>query len=149
MAKRLGPFRFVLCASPAYLQQRGVPQVPDDLAQHACLRFRFPTSGKLESWRFRGLPEDTVTRFPTAMICNNMEAMRAAAELGLGIAYMPHFLASDALQSGALVSVLAGHIEHAGQFSVLWPSSRQLSPKLRVWVDFLSERLFPEPMAGA
>lgn len=58
MAKRLGPFRFVLCASPAYLQQRGVPLTPADLAKHTCLRFRFPTSGKLQHWAFRGLPED-------------------------------------------------------------------------------------------
>ena len=149
MAKRLGPFCFVLCASPTYLQRRGVPQVPGDLARHACLRFRFPTSGKLEPWRFRDLPDDTVTRFPTALTCNNMEALRAASELGLGIAYMPDFLARDALQSGALQSVLADHLAHAGQFSVLWPSSRQLSPKLRVWVDFLSEHLFPEPATVA
>jgi DNA-binding transcriptional LysR family regulator len=78
-----------------------------------------------------------------------MEALRAASELGLGIAYMPDFLARDALQSGALQSVLADHLAHAGQFSVLWPSSRQLSPKLRVWVDFLSEHLFPEPATVA
>jgi DNA-binding transcriptional LysR family regulator len=144
MARRLGPFCFVLCASPAYLQQRGAPQTPGDLTQHACLRFRFPTSGKLQAWRFRDLPEDAVERFPTAMICNNMEAMRAAAELGLGIAYMPDFLAREALHSGALQEVLAGHLAQAGQFSVLWPSNRQLSPKLRAWVDFLSERLFAE-----
>lgn len=149
MAKRLGPFRFVVCASPKYLQQRGVPQVPADLANHACLRFRFPTTGKLEPWRFSGLSEDTVAQFPTALTCNNMEAMRAAAEMDMGIAYMPHFLARDALESGTLQSVLAEHLAQAGQFSVLWPSSRQLSPKLRAWVDFLSARLFVETVADA
>jgi DNA-binding transcriptional LysR family regulator len=142
MAKRLGPFRFVLCASPGYLQRHGVPLAPADLAQHACLRFRFPTSGKLQHWAFRGLPEDAAARFPTALTCNNMEALRAAAELGLGVAYMPDFLARDAIRAGTLQNVLDDHLAHAGQFSVLWPSSRQLSPKLRAFVDFLSERLF-------
>ncbi|MFM0119128.1 LysR family transcriptional regulator [Paraburkholderia sp. RL18-101-BIB-B] len=142
MAKRLGPFRFVLCASPGYLQRHGVPLAPADLARHACLRFRFPTSGKLQHWAFRGLPEDAAARFPTALTCNNMEALRAAAELGLGVAYMPDFLARDAIRAGTLQNVLDDHLAHAGQFSVLWPSSRQLSPKLRAFVDFLSERLF-------
>jgi DNA-binding transcriptional LysR family regulator len=142
MARRLGPFRFVLCASPAYLQRHGVPLTPADLARHECLRFRFPTSGKLQHWAFRDLPDDAVTRFPTALTCNNMEALRAAAELGLGIGYMPDFLARDAIRAGTLQSVLDEHLAHAGQFSVLWPSSRQLSPKLRAFVDFLSARLF-------
>jgi DNA-binding transcriptional LysR family regulator len=144
MARRLGPFRFVLCASPAYLQRRGVPLVPADLAQHACLRFRFPTSGKLQAWALRGLPDDAAAQFPSALTCNNMEALRAAAELGLGIAYMPDFLAREAIRAGTLRSVLAGHLAHAGQFSVVWPSNRQLSPKLRALVDFLSERLFSD-----
>jgi DNA-binding transcriptional LysR family regulator len=73
-----------------------------------------------------------------------MEALRAAAELGLGIAYMPDFLARDAIRACTLQSVLDEHLAHAGQFSVLWPSSRQLSPKLRAFVDFLSEWLFSE-----
>ncbi|WGS52014.1 LysR family transcriptional regulator [Paraburkholderia sp. D15] len=144
MAKRLGPFRFVLCASPAYLKQRGIPSTPADLAAHACLRFRFPTSGKLQPWAFRGQADDMAARFPTTLTCNNMEALRAAAELGLGIAYMPDFLARDALRAGTLQSMLDEHLADAGQFSVLWPSSRQLSPKLRAFVDFLSERLFSE-----
>ncbi|NYH15502.1 DNA-binding transcriptional LysR family regulator [Paraburkholderia bryophila] len=76
MAKRLGPFRFVLCASPGYLQRRGVPLTPADLADHACLRFRFPTSGKLQPWAFRGQSEEAAARFPTALTCNNMEALR-------------------------------------------------------------------------
>ncbi|RAS28830.1 LysR family transcriptional regulator [Paraburkholderia bryophila] len=145
MAKRLGPFRFVLCASPGYLQRRGVPLTPADLAEHACLRFRFPTSGKLQPWAFRGQPEEAAARFPTALTCNNMEALRAAAELGLGIGYMPDFLARDALRAGTLQGVLDDHLSDPGQFSVLWPSSRQLSPKLRAFVDFLSEHVFSDP----
>ena len=108
-----------------------------------------PNTGKLQTWQLcydAGEPE---AQPATTVTCNTNEARLCFALEGLGIAYMPHFLARDALQSGALESVLAGHIEHAGQFSVLWPSSRQLSPKLRVWVDFLSERLFPEPAASA
>ncbi|MET3818226.1 LysR substrate-binding domain-containing protein [Burkholderia ambifaria] len=76
------------------------------------------------------------------MTCNNMEALRGAVMAGLGIGYMPDFLARDALDTCALVTVLDDYRIAPGQFSIVWPSSRQLSPKLRVFVDFLCERLF-------
>lgn len=137
VARRLGPFRFILAASPAYLAERGVPLTPADLAGHASLRYRFLNSGKLEEWTLPGLPA-----MPIALVCNNMEAMLGAAISGLGLAYMPDFLARDALARGELQQVLAQQLTHSGQFSALWPSSRQLSPKVRAFVDFASERLF-------
>lgn len=137
VARRLGPFRFILAASPAYLSKRGVPLTPPDLAGHSSLRYRFLNSGKLEEWMLPGLPA-----MPIALVCNNMEAMLGAAVSGLGLAYMPDFLARDALARGELQQVLAEQLTHSGQFSALWPSSRQLSPKVRAFVDFASERLF-------
>lgn len=137
VARRLGPFRFVLAASPAYLTKRGVPLTPADLAGHSSLRYRFLNSGKLEEWTLPGLPA-----MPIALVCNNMEAMLGAAVSGLGLAYMPDFLARDALARGELQQVLAQQLTHSGQFSALWPSSRQLSPKVRAFVDFASQRLF-------
>ena len=137
VARRLGPFRFILAASPAYLAERGLPLTPADLAGHTSLRYRFLNSGKLEEWTLPGLPA-----MPIALACNNMEAMLGAAVSGLGLAYMPDFLARDALARGELRQVLAEQLTHSGQFSALWPSSRQLSPKVRAFVDFASERLF-------
>ena len=138
LARRLGPFRLMLLAAPAYLAQRGTPATPHDLAGHACLRFRFPTSGKLQEWV---LQPDTVLPAPSTLVCNNMEAMREACIAGLGIAYMPDFLVRDALRSGALSPVLAQCGDLGGQFWMLWPASRQLSPKLRAFVDFMAPRL--------
>lgn len=131
VARRLGPFRFILAASPTYLAERGLPLTPADLARHSSLRYRFLNSGKLEEWTL-----------PISLVCNNMEAMLGAAVSGLGLAYMPDFLARDALARGELQQVLAQQLTHSGQFSALWPSSRQLSPKVRAFVDFASARLF-------
>ncbi|QMV72888.1 LysR family transcriptional regulator [Comamonas piscis] len=147
-ARRLGLFRFVLCASPAYLAQRGRPQRPEDLATHDCLRFRFPTSGKLQPWQMSGSTAEVqqdAAAHPAALTCNNMEALRGAAIGGLGIAYMPDFLARDALADGSLQTVLDDFLSHTGQFSILWPSGRLMSPRLRVFVDFVAERLFQPP----
>lgn len=142
MSRRLGSFRFVLCASPAYLEQHGVPQSPRDLEQHDCLRFRFPTSGKLQLWQLSDTEKVDPFRRPSPLTCNNMEALRGAAISGLGIAYMPDFLASDAVTAGLLHTVLDDHLTDPGQFSILWPSSRLVSPRLRVFIDHMAETLF-------
>jgi DNA-binding transcriptional LysR family regulator len=142
MSRRLGPFRFVLCASPGYAARAGLPRTLRELAAHGCVRYRFPTTGKLYPWALA--PDGTEPpNLPTAMTCNNMEALRGAVIAGIGIGLMPDFLARDALASGALVTVLDEHALAPGQFSILWPSNRQLSPKLRVFVDFMCAHLFP------
>lgn len=142
IARTLGPFRFVLCASPAYLENRGTPQTPIDLETQDCLRFRFPTTGKLQIWQLSDAEGVDPFRGPSPLTCNNMEALRGAAIAGLGIAYMPDFLARSAMAEGALIPVLERHLADPGQFSLLWPSSRQLSPRLRVFIDFLADGLF-------
>ncbi|MBJ9662345.1 LysR family transcriptional regulator [Burkholderia gladioli] len=144
MSRRLGPFRFVLCASPDYLARAGVPRGLADLAAHEGVRYRFPTTGKLQPWSL--LPDGgEPPNLRCAMTCNNMEALRGAVIAGFGIGFMPDFLARDALAADSLVEVLEPHSIAPGQFSILWPSSRQLSPKLRVFVDFMCEHLFPAP----
>lgn len=139
ISRKLGSFSFVLCASPDYLARRGSPKDLPDLAEHLAIRYRFPTTGKLQEWK----QQDAVIAVPTAVItCSNMEAVRAAAIGGLGIAFMPDFLARDALASGALVAILEDTTIPPSQFSILWPSSKHLSPKLRAFVDVVAERLF-------
>ncbi|HJO66239.1 MAG TPA: LysR family transcriptional regulator [Sphingomonas sanguinis] len=140
MSRRLGPFRFVLCAAPCYLDRKGTPIRPVDLGMHDTLRFRFPTSGKLQDWNIAGDVLPPCLR--TVLTCNNMEAMRAAAIDGLGIAYMPDFLADEAIRRGVLVTVLDHFLVDPGQFSILWSSGRQMSSRLRAFINFVSERLF-------
>jgi DNA-binding transcriptional LysR family regulator len=139
VSRRLGAFRFVLCASPAYLAKYGVPEKPEALREHRCLRFRFPTSGKLQDWVFSGSGHPSAADYPTALVANNMEAVLTAALRGLGIAYMPAFLASEALAAGHLKSILEQYIEGGGDFWLLWPAGRQSSPKVRAFIDFLVE----------
>ncbi|ODP33959.1 LysR family transcriptional regulator [Pandoraea sp. ISTKB] len=140
MSRRAGPFRFVLCASPGYLATHGTPQTPQALEAHRCIRFRFPTSGKLQPWAF--VPDVAhEPKLSTSLTCNNMEALLSATTHGLGIAYMPDFLARDALADGQLQTFLGDYLVNPGQFWMLWPSSRHLSPKLRVFVDFMCNRM--------
>jgi DNA-binding transcriptional LysR family regulator len=141
VSRPLNRFRLLLCASPAYLARHGTPVVARDLERHAVVRFRHPSSGKLLDWPMLQTTADADVRLRTVLACNNMEAVFGATVRGLGIACMPDFLAREALADGRLLSMLDEQLSAGGQFRALWPSSRHLSPKVRVFVDHLSEQL--------
>ncbi|NKJ38426.1 DNA-binding transcriptional LysR family regulator [Rhizobium sp. SG570] len=141
-SRALRPFRMLLCAAPDYLAEYGTPLRPKDLDHHLAIRFRYPNTGKLQPWPLRVSEYDFEMRARTVLTCNNMEALRGATESGLGIGFMPDFLARAAIAAGRLQPLLTDFLDGPGQFHLLWASNRHLSPKVRVFVDFLSERLF-------
>jgi len=140
MTRVLGTFRFRLVAAPDYLAQRGTPRKPSDLESYACLHHRFATSGKLEPWPLRS--DRKAITLPTTAVANTIEPLIYMAEQGHGIASLPDFAIRRQLEDGTLVAVLDRYIRHEGTFRILWPSSRYLSPKLRVFVDFMAQYLF-------
>lgn len=142
-ARRLGTFELMLVASPDYLAQRGTPKASEDLLGHVCLHYRFPNSGKLETWPLRRAPGDPELQLPTSMICNNIETRVCFALQGRGIACLPDFSIREYLADGRLCRVLPDHAQRTGLFHVLWPASKQPSPKVRALVDFLRARVFP------
>jgi DNA-binding transcriptional LysR family regulator len=137
MSRRLGPFYFTIVGSPAYFAQNPPPQTPGELEHHACLRYRFPASGQFQPWALNGEPP---LNLPVALSSNNLEALLQAVNKGLGLAYVPEFLVRDALKAGTLVAVLVDFLDETGKFSVVWPSSRHMLPKVRVFIDFLTEK---------
>jgi len=139
VSKPVAPFRMLLYAAASYLDRHGTPGTPADLSTHFGIHFRFLNSGRLLNWPFTGGIVEPQIR--SMLTCNNMEALKGATLAGLGIACMPDFLVREALHDGRLRTVLEDHVDGRGQFRMLWPSNRQLSPKVRVFVDFLPERL--------
>lgn len=142
MSRALGTYRLQLVASPAYLARRGIPEVPSDLQQHACLQHKFPSTGKFEPWPLLREPGGRELQLPASMVCNTSAALLDVALADLGIASLPDFMVREALAQGRLVNVLARYVEHQGTFRLLWPSSKHQAPKLRVFVDFMLEALF-------
>lgn len=140
-ARRLGSFAMQVVASPHYLALRGTPQVPADLLQHTCMHYRWPNSGKLETWALRQAPGEPELQLPTSMICNNVETRVCFALQGLGVTYLPEFAIREPLADGHLQLILEDYVEHRGVFYVLWPASKHPSPKVRALVDFLCTRI--------
>jgi len=143
MSRALGTYRRRLVAAPAYLAANGVPLTPDDLKAHACLHHKFPTSGKFERWPL--LPEHAgiESELPRTAVASTLEPIIFMAEQGIGIAYLPDFAIGRQLREGALITVLDDYTDRSGPLRILWPSSRHLAPKLRVFVDFLAANLVP------
>jgi DNA-binding transcriptional LysR family regulator len=143
MARRIGSCRKVIVGAPAYFRQAGLPLTPADLAGHACLLYRFPSTGKLDVWPL-GLAAGTpAIDLPASMVTNTLDPQVCFAEAGLGIACVPEIAVHRQLQQGSLVTVLDDYNHENMVFHVLWPSSRHLSPKIRVFVDFIVQSLFP------
>jgi molybdate transport repressor ModE-like protein len=142
VARRLAPDRRLLVASPEYLERRGRPKTPDDLVAHACL-----VVGTLDLWTFTGADGKTITRRVTpALRINDGGAVRDVACAGLGIALMATWCAADEIRSGALVPVLPEYpLVSTQTLWALYPSSRELAPKVRAFIDWLVARFGPEP----
>lgn len=142
VARRLAPDNRVLVASPGYIEQHGRPNTPDDLAQHACL-----VVGTLDLWTFQGRNAEVIEqRVTPSLRINDGSAVRDAASAGLGIALMATWCASEELRSGALVPALPEYpLVSTQTLWALYPSSRELAPKVRVFIDWLVDRFGHQP----
>lgn len=143
MSKRLGISRFVCVGAPCYFEQHHRPEQPEDIARHACLLHRVPSTGLLEKWRLRRGDEDVDMRPAASLTSNHLETLRHMAIQGHGIAYLPDFAVRPALDRGELVTVLDDWAGSSSTFWILWPSNRQLLPRVRAFVDFMAAHLFP------
>ncbi|WP_422528982.1 LysR substrate-binding domain-containing protein [Serratia fonticola] len=141
ISRQLGSFKLLLVASPQYLATRGIPEVPSDLALHSCLQHKFPSTGKFEVWPLVIADGELALILPATMICNTTEVLIHVARDGLGIACLPDFLVQDSIAAGELVPVLEAYTRHQGIFRILWPSSKLQVPRLRVFIDFMREKL--------
>ncbi|MDF3837733.1 LysR family transcriptional regulator [Cupriavidus basilensis] len=140
--RRLGTFRRVLVAGPKYLETHGRPQQPADLQAHACLHYRFPSTGRLEKWPLPRTADDDLPDPPRTLICNSVEMRIHLALRGQGIACLADFMVAEHLRTGELQTILDGCTDKSGEIWVVWPASRDLSPKLRAFIDCLSAGVF-------
>jgi len=144
MSRRLGTYRVCLVAAPNYLKKRGVPVKPDDLLHHACLHYRYPTSGKLEPWPLRQSAQAAEgATLPATLVSSSLDALLYMVKDGRGIACVPDFAVKGALADGCLQSVLDAYMTRSHTFRVVWSTSRHMTPKVRVFVDFVIEN-FPK-----
>ncbi|MFP3368394.1 MULTISPECIES: LysR family transcriptional regulator [unclassified Pseudomonas] len=138
IARRIASVERVYCASPAYLQARGVPLTPEDLAGHDCLPYGH---SRQVQWQFRQGGKAQAIQVTGRMRANNGELLRDAAIAGMGVTYLPTFIVGQALADGRLVNVLEEWTPPALQLSAVYPQHRQVARPVQGFVSFLRERL--------
>src|SRR4029077_2858949 len=139
----LGAPPALLCATPAYLQQRGEPARPEDLRKHDLLT---PEAVDLPEFRLRlerGLQRAEVPVSPKLAV-NDPAVLHAAMAAGLGIALLPEFLCRQGLATNRIARVLPGWtVPHAAPLSALYPQSLEVDPRVQRFVEFLAANIVP------
>jgi DNA-binding transcriptional LysR family regulator len=132
--------RAAVVGSPQYLRDNPAPREPADLHEHPCMRFRF-SSGAIYRWEFGRDGQEFDIDVDGPLICNDNALMIAAAKQGLGLAHVMEDLVREDILSGALVRVLEDWCPPFPGFYLYYPSRAQMPLKLRVFIDFLQEKL--------
>ncbi|WP_343713734.1 LysR family transcriptional regulator [Inquilinus sp.] len=136
--RRLGSIRMRVCAAPGYLARRGEPAVPADLAGHDCLVFT--TAPGPVSWRFQAASGRMTIPVSARIRTNDLDATIAAALAGAGLVRAPSWQIADLVAAGRLTPVLTDYERPSAPVQALFLPSRLLSPKIRLFADFLAER---------
>lgn len=146
IARKLASTHRVVCGSPAYLERAGTPDAPGALQGHSCLLYAYhATPGR---WRLRGPNGESDVEVDGPMVANSALLLVEAAVQGRGLIFVPAFHVAAELQAGRLRRVLPGWGWPLGVFAV-YPPTPRVPLKVRVFVDFMLERLRDPPWAGA
>jgi len=137
VARRVDWQQLVIVASPDYLSEQGAPTRIEDLARHSAIVFRMPTSGRHRPWQVRQGRRQVELQPEPRTLVNDGEGMVAAAVMGLGLAQIPDYMASDELACGRLVEVMPSHRPTPMPISAVTPSSRLMPPRVKVALEAL------------
>jgi DNA-binding transcriptional LysR family regulator len=137
VARKLGDIQMIVCASPAYLEQRGVPQTPAELRGHDCLAFS-EMPGAVE-WRFA---QDAKSKWKIPITprlwANSLDALVTAAKDGVGLVRVPSWQVMGEVSAGSLQRILQHYEPPPAPLHLLSQSSRLASPKTRAFADYLT-----------
>ncbi len=135
IARKLAKDTRLVVASPQYIAQFGVPKTPEDLMEHRCL-----TLIGLDTWRFTDDKKPINIKVKGQYRVDNGEAVRDACAQGLGVTISSQWCAYKHLESGELVPILTDYpLASDTSIWAVYPSSRQLAAKVRVFIDFLAD----------
>ncbi len=139
ISRRLSTLHHVICASPSYFEKHGKPKEPADLRHHNCIRYSL--SGHVHEWEFR--KGERTERVPVTgrYIVSSSFAVRDALCAGFGLSLIPLSYVQNDLAEGRLVTALDDWQQMETGIYAFYPSRQYLAPKVRVFLDFLSEKL--------
>jgi DNA-binding transcriptional LysR family regulator len=141
VGRRVALLEEVTCASPDYLARYGTPTSVDDLQGHVAIGFMSSATGATLPLEFLISGELRHVVLPATLTVAAAETFVAAARLGLGLIQVPRYHIAADLEAGTLVKVLPEYPPAPTPVSLLYPHSRQLSPRVRVFIDWLTREM--------
>jgi DNA-binding transcriptional LysR family regulator len=141
VARRVAMLDEVTLAAPAYLKKFGVPEHPDRLQSHRMIGFRATGSSGPLPLEFTIEGQVRNIEIPAVVAVNAAESYISAARLGLGIIQIPRYHAEKDIADGSLVELLSEFPPTPTPASLLYPRNRQLSPRVRVFIDWVQDVL--------
>lgn len=142
VARKIATDRLVICASPAYLEANGTPEVPTDLVHHGCMHYaQVPMS---HEWRFRKGKDRYAVPVRPRFTANDGTVLREAAIAGLGLAVLPWFMVAPDVSTGRLRLVLEGMRRAEIGIHIVYAHRQHVPKRLRLFVDFVSRKFARE-----
>jgi LysR family transcriptional regulator, regulator for bpeEF and oprC len=139
VAKRIGAYSQITCASPRYIEQYGEPLTPDDLDQHLSIGYVLNNSGRVRNWEFVMDGEARAFAMKHKIAVNDGDSYIAAGVAGLGLIQGSSYTLDPLIKSGALREVLMEYPSHARVVSVLYAANRHQPRRVRVFIDWVAE----------
>jgi len=143
IVRRVATLPQLTCASPAYLKRHGVPRNLEQFRQHRAVNFLSSATGRRMPFEFMVAGELQTLYLKSTVAVTDSAAYLACCEQGLGLVQLPRYNVRRQLAAGSLVEILKRHPPPAMPVSVLYPHHRQLSPRVRAFVDWVAECLSP------
>jgi DNA-binding transcriptional LysR family regulator len=143
VARAVGAFEMVNCASPEYLQRHGIPVEPSDLPHHLAVDYVSPTSGRAVPWEWQEGSQTRSCTVPSRIAVNNAETYIACALAGMGLIQVPRFDVREHLQAGELVEVMPQSRPAAMPVNLVHPHRRHPSQRLQVFLSWAVAVLQP------
>jgi DNA-binding transcriptional LysR family regulator len=148
VARQVAVLERLTCATRSYLKKFGTPSGIDDLGGHRVVGLRSLTTGAVTPLEFGDGADQRTVSVPSTLSVTGTESYLAGIRLGLGIAQVPRFHVEEDLKRGTLVPILKDHPPPSVPVSLIYPRSRQLSPRVRVFLDWAAREFARRSAAG-
>jgi LysR family transcriptional regulator for bpeEF and oprC len=146
VARRVGTMSSICCASPAYLAEHGIPLTPEELSAHRCVNYVSNRTGRVLDWEFARDGQKVQLTLDSVLAVYDHDAYLVAGLMSFGIVKVANYMARPYLESGQLMQVLTDWTAEQFPISVMYPQSRHLSAKVRIFVDWVSDLIQQDPI---
>ena len=146
VARKLCSIGYAVCAAPDYLENHGEPAIPDDLANHRCLNYVHPRSGRAREWVLTDAGREISIPVASVLRANDIRTIHQAAVSGAGLAYLMDFLIAEDISSGRLKIVMPRYVRRDVPVYVCYPQNRHRLPRVTAFVEYLRAALSADPI---